>query len=328
MAEDPTEVFMQRIDKDGLDRLFTPVLDVVLTATLGGAEPCPVCGLVAGAGVGRLHKGFRQYGPVCIDALPVFEQQAQVAAQQMRSQVRYGNERKHEEPGVVDDPEQVLSAHCRGPSNVTVTAGNHPGSRPPAQACDRSAIGQGQVLEMLSDRLTVSQVMVGGDQMVEQCFGFAGATNLNPLNGQQLLKRPNDGRCIHVETLGPGLSPGIDARTPGRRKPDVSTPFKLEEQSPADHVLQMPIGLPPVPLTAKLFGNNRTASIPLGVHNVLDEGDLVGSDTASAVCEDGVHGPVYSRSEKGTPEGFSIFLKVSLRQTRQGSFLLKWAGIR
>ena len=49
---------MNRIDKDGFDRLIVSVTGVVFSTALRGAEPNPVCGLIAGASVRFLDKGF------------------------------------------------------------------------------------------------------------------------------------------------------------------------------------------------------------------------------------------------------------------------------
>ena len=86
---------------------------------------------------------------------------------------------------------------------------------------------------------------------------------------------------------------------------------------------QVPIALPPVPLTAKLLGDDRTSSLPVSVHNRLDERGFVRSDSASAVGQRGVHAQLYSRLETGTP---TLFKKTSKRQTKNGITLADGSG--
>jgi len=115
-------VFMNRIDKDGLDRLIAAVFAVVFAPALRGAETDPIGGLVAGAGVWFLDKGFQQYGSVGIDAMPVREQKTNVMSKQVGGQVRHADEGQNEEPGVVDDLVQILLPDPGRPADVPVPA--------------------------------------------------------------------------------------------------------------------------------------------------------------------------------------------------------------
>jgi len=168
-------------------------------------------------------------------------------------------------------------------------------------------LGEGQILQMFSDRLAVTQIVIGGDQVIEQGFRGAAATDLNPVDGQKLLEGTLDRGGVDVQWLYTRLAAGIDAPASRGGKTDLAGTFQLEQKAAADDLLQVPIGLPPVPLTAKLLGDDRTSRLPVSVHNGLDESDFAGSDSASAVGERGVHARLYSRLKTGTP---ALFKKI------------------
>ena len=172
-------------------------------------------------------------------------------------------------------------------------------------------MGEGQILQMFSDRLAVTQIVIGGDQVIEQGFRGAGATDLDPLDGQKLLEGDLDRRGVDAHGLHARLAAGIDAPASRGWQTDLARTLQLEQKAAADDLLQMPVGLPPVPLTAKLLGDDRTSSLPVSVHNGLDESDFSGSDSASAVGQRGVHARLYSRLETGTP---ALFEEISKRQ--------------
>jgi hypothetical protein len=57
------------------------------------------------------------------------------------------------------------------------------------------------------------------------------------------------------------------------------------------------------------------------IRETLNEGDLLTADIASAVCDDCIHGPLYSRKDPRTPVPRGDFFRFSWKNSegRKGS---------
>jgi len=155
---------------------------------------------------------------------------------------------------------------------------------------------------MFSYGLAVTQIVIGGDQVIEQGFRSTATTNLSPFNGQDFLQGTFQRTGIDGKRCNARPSSTVTLRSLPARQVDMPCTFQLEQKAPADDILQLPVWLSPVPQAAQLLGDRRTASVPECIGDLLDEGNLISADCASTVCDNGVHGPLYSTIVFGTPE--------------------------
>ena len=82
------EIFRERIEIDGFDRLGLPVVAVVLAAPLGVAGIGPVGGPVAGTlEAGRVHKGLQQGDSLVVEGQPVSLDAPSVQGQDLGGQM-------------------------------------------------------------------------------------------------------------------------------------------------------------------------------------------------------------------------------------------------
>jgi hypothetical protein len=146
--------------------------------------------------------------------------------------------------------------------------------------------------------------MVAVDEAVEQGFLAPAAPYLDPGQGLKVFERGFDRARIDGHGGDAKLPAAVDAVSLPRGQPDTACTLQLEQQTTTDDLFQMPIGLPPVPLTANLLGDGRTASVPLFIRDPLDELDFLWADALSTVGDGGLHGPSYSRNGVRTPEVF------------------------
>src|SRR5450755_1596045 len=76
--------------------------------------------------------------------------------------------RQNQKPRVIGDEADVALPRFRTPADVAVPAAQMARCRTPRQARDGTALPPGQVLQVLSDRLFVFQIMMLLHQTVEQ----------------------------------------------------------------------------------------------------------------------------------------------------------------
>jgi hypothetical protein len=78
---------------------------------------------------------------------------------------------------------------------------------------------------------------------------------------------------------------------PRRRQYNVTRPVQSQQQPPADHVAQRPVGLNPVPRRAQLPGERPPAGGGIGSDQLPDERDIGIRDLTTSVAQPDVHGP-------------------------------------
>ena len=81
--------------------------------------------------------------------------------------------RGNEKTGIVGEQMQVAHALLRAPPDKAVSASNMPCDRAPGKAGHRASIDKRQVLEVLSHRLHIAQIMELGNESVMQFFKFS-----------------------------------------------------------------------------------------------------------------------------------------------------------
>jgi len=75
---------------------------------------------------------------------------------------------QNEESALVGDQVNVLPTDCDRPANKTVAATNMPGCRTVDHTGDRPLMGKDQILEVLSHRLAIAQIMILLDQAITE----------------------------------------------------------------------------------------------------------------------------------------------------------------
>lgn len=107
---------------------------------------------------------------------------------------------------------------------------------------------------MFADRLGVTQIVVLCDESVMELFPV-GPPYRNNLHGLQLLDGCNNGCFVNICPDRPNTpdSASAYARDPGWRQDDMARSMQRQQQSPADHVAGMTVGLNPVPRMAQAY---------------------------------------------------------------------------
>lgn len=85
----------------------------------------------------------------------------------MRGQMRNLDKGQDEKAGVLSQKADVLATGLRRPADKTVASTQMAGCRGPGEHRERTALRGGQILEVLPDRLGVTQVVVVFKQAVE-----------------------------------------------------------------------------------------------------------------------------------------------------------------
>ncbi len=304
MTEDPTEMFVKRIDEDAFDRLVLAAVSVVLAASFRGTKVGPVRRPVAGAGESfGVDECLGQDRLMGIKTHPVRTEPTQALPQQMGCQVRDPDPWQNEKTRVVEHLEEIGFAGARIPADESIPAVHLPGSRPPQEACNRPVLGEDKILDMLAHGPTIAKVVVVIDQAIEKALVRAGSSYLIRLDRSQVLEGTVDEGCINRSRSNPGSSDIVWRPLSDRRQGDRSLPVETDEQGPANTVSQKSVGLSPVPLDADLFRKSTSAPLQIRVDEILNEPDFLGADRAAPEGDLCVHEPGHNTDVTGTPEG-------------------------
>lgn len=175
------------------------------------------------------------------------------------------------------------------PSDKSVPDSNVPRRGRPKQTGKGPAPGKGHVLEMLSNRLGIAQIMILVDEAVTKLL-LRGPSDLLQMYGGKL----GDGatHCplinLHRDRYF-SVSQGIGGPAFGRRQLDPSLGLQKQQQAATYHVLESAIDLPPIPCPANLLGNETPAAIGMGRYDFLDNRNIRCSDITTTVCCDDFH---------------------------------------
>src|SRR5678816_3791125 len=100
----------------------------------------------------------------------------------------------------------------------------------PQKAADGSLSGDDQILEVLADRLAVSQVVVMRDERIDQRF-VLGAPRLPQRHTAELAKAALDRRRVDCDRRRRASHPGANAdRALGCRQLDVAAAMERKQQ--------------------------------------------------------------------------------------------------
>jgi hypothetical protein len=108
-------------------------------------------------------------------------------------------------------------------------------------------MGKDQILQVFSNRLPIAQIMILGDETVEKFFQRA-ATNLLKCDRKKFLDRCIKRTFVHHHRLRRfAVQKGVPGGALSGRKYDMAFPFQAQQESPANHVFEVTVGLNPVP---------------------------------------------------------------------------------
>ena len=106
----------------------------------------------------------------------------------------------NQKTGVVSEQVAILFPEFWGPADKMVPWPKMPCCRAKSKACQQPVSGKSHVLEVLSNRLRVSQVMVLLDEAVEQLFRRT-SSNLMNRDGEKLPQRLFDGAPVDLHSF-------------------------------------------------------------------------------------------------------------------------------
>jgi len=175
-------------------------------------------------------------------------------------------------------------------------------------------MGKGHILEMLSDRLGITQVVVLADEAVTKLLLRAPA-DLLEADGQQRIDGAMNRRLINRNPVGRlAIGQGIGNLTFGRRQLNPSLGFEKQQQAAADHIFEGAIGLSPIPCPAKLLRNEPPAPAGVSGNDPPNKGNIRLIDNPTPICDSGFHDVwQYKSSWTGTQVRIQTFFKKITR---------------
>ena len=154
---------------------------------------------------------------------------------------------QNEKPTLIGDQMEVLPTDCSRPADKTVTTTNMARRRTVDHTGDRPLMGKDQILEVFSHGLAIAQIVILLDQTVAKLLKRR-TPYLTDLQGENRRKRTLDRIRVNGHWSGFfSVDQGIERILLLRWQLNITSPLKRQHQTPADHVTQRPIGLPPVP---------------------------------------------------------------------------------
>lgn len=143
---------------------------------------------------------------------------------------------------------------------------------------------------MFADRLAIAQVVILPDHGVEK-FLLGRPAHLAQLDGGKFRQGGRDRSWLKIESRrNCSSSQGIIVvvEDSGRKSYQL-VPFKMEQKPPADAILELAVGLAPVPGLAEPARNGATTFASILVNDLEDEGKIALGDISFTVGEKNVH---------------------------------------
>lgn len=224
-----------------------------------------------------------------IDLFPIRRYATSVECQQVRSQMRHLNPWQNQESTLIGDQMEIVFAGGYIPPDKSIAGSDVPRGGRPHQTSDRPAMGKGYILEVLSDRLGVTQVVVLVNQTVTELF-LRSPADLLEVDGKKCIDGAMDRCLINRDSVGWfAVGQGIGKLAFGRRQLNPPLGFEEQQQAAAHHIFEGAIGLPPIPCPAKLLRDKPPAPAGIGGNDPPDNGDIRFIDNPTAVCDNGFH---------------------------------------
>jgi len=173
---------------------------------------------------------------------------------------------------------KVVLSDLFAPANETISCANIPWGRPPCQAGNGTITGKGNIFEVLSNRLCVTKIVVLAYKAIED-FLKGSPPYLFKVDGQQIVNTTMNRRLIDGY---PGGFLSVSKRV-GRGEFSgwqLNEAFRFQEkhQASADHILEEPVRLSPVPFPANFLRNEAPAPIRVSINDPSDSCYIVGAD--------------------------------------------------
>jgi len=164
------------------------------------------------------------------------------------------------------------------PSNETVSCADIPWCRTPCQTGNGTIIGKGHVFEVLSNGLGIAKVMVLTYKAIKGLLKRSSA-NLLKVDGEQVGNRRMNRRFIdNYFGWFPSLCKRIGRGEFFGRQLNEAFRFQDKQQASANHVLEEPIRLSPIPLSTNFLRNEAAAFIRVCLNNPYDGCDIFPRD--------------------------------------------------
>lgn len=224
-----------------------------------------------------------------VEMLPIPGKPSGHLSQKMRSQMRDFDPVENQEPGIVGQKVQIVLTFSGRPADKAVPATDVPGSRRPGQTGNRPLPGKYHIFEMFSHGLNVTEVMKLSDKTVVE-FLKGGAPDLMNNNGAKLSKIGFDRTLVDLDPLRFFAIPGaaVDI-SPSGGQLDEAFGLKTQQESAADHVFGMAVGLDPPPGLADLLGKSGPVGIRMGLDQIPDKVDVFPGDGTVSMDKNRFH---------------------------------------
>jgi hypothetical protein len=184
---------------------------------------------------------------------------------------------------------EVFLSGVSTPSDKAVPHCDVVWSRRPGQTGNGSILGKGYVLEMFSNRLAVAQIVMLADETVAKLL-LCSPSDLLKGYGQKGADGAMYWGLINDDPdRGLAVGQGIGRSLFGGRQLDASLRLQEQEQAATEHVLEGAIGLPPIPCSADLLGNEASACRGMCGDDLPNQGNIGLGDRASPKCGDDLH---------------------------------------
>jgi hypothetical protein len=216
----------------------------------------------------------------------------------MRRKVRHLYPRQDEKAALVGDEPDVGLSLLFGPTDVSVAWPEVASGRRPAEACDGLPASGHEILEVLTDRMGVPEIMVLLDERLDESL-VRSATNLTDVEGPEIRKTRGERRSRHIDQSDHGVAARLLAPPSSRRQIQVALPVKFQHQSTTERVAWRTVLLRPVPRLAYLERERSPTRSGAPGNELPKERDLARSERASAIAKHrvGIHDrDLYRRS--------------------------------
>lgn len=157
-----------------------------------------------------------------------------------------------------------------------------------AQTCDGIAPCSDEVLEVLADRMRVAEIMMLGDQRLDERF-VRRAADLSHFDRTNLGQRRSQGYGSYVDVRNDRMPAWLLGDPLRRRQGHQTGSVQLQKQSSALRVAQNAIVLSPAPDFADLDGDRSASGSWMRVDDLPDARHVTGVNFATMVPEDGLH---------------------------------------
>jgi hypothetical protein len=268
------KIFPQRIKEDILNKTMNQVIMPPFGGAFGLPHANPVGGLVAGSPEAIFfHEGFQEIDWLLVDRRPIRRDFPGIHGQNFGSQTFDGNPGQNKESSIINHKREVFLLGGFVPADEGFSGLDRPGGRTPSDTGHRAIAEKGQIFQMLTDDLVVTEIMIlMNEAVVEGLQG--GVPDHGHCDGTVISKTSFQRRLIHENRRNEAISFFIPTVMLTARQFEMPLSFQGNQHLPAGHVFESAIGLSPVPSLAEHSGDGAAAVVPMLINNVLDDGQV------------------------------------------------------